>query len=95
MLIVKVELHSAINGRKTELARMVIDNIGGSLQKGDYRVRTMRGRDQDALEKSMWDILSGSGKPTRQGKVLNHPRLKEHVWYLVAKALSAINYGEK
>lgn len=94
MLVIKVELHSAINGRTTELARMVIDNIGGTTQKGDYRVRTMRGRDVLHLEQSMWDVLRGKAKPTRESKVLGHPRLREHVWHLVAKALTSMKYGD-
>jgi hypothetical protein len=93
MIVVKVELHSAITGQKSELARMVIDNIGGTAQLGDYNVRTMRGRDEEALERSMWGVLKGQAKPTRESKVLGHPRLREHVWHLVGKALHALEYG--
>lgn len=89
MLIVKVELHSAITGKKTEIARMMIDNIGGDLKKGDYRCRTYRGRSALRLERAMrW------GEVTREGRVLGHRRLALHVWHLVAKALRSMNYGE-
>ncbi len=53
MIIVKVELHSAITGQKTELARMMIDNIGGDLKRGNYRARTFRGRSAEGLDKAM------------------------------------------
>lgn len=92
MIVVKVELWSAVNGQKTELARMVIDNIGGTENTGDYRCRTLRGRSEQALGKAMLYIAARSSV-TREGKVLGHARLREHVWNLVAKALSGMGYG--
>lgn len=94
MIVVRVELWSAITGQKSELARMVIDNVGGTQQKGDYRTRTMRGRSADALQGAMVNALRGRGGVQREGKVLGHPRLREHVWNLVAKALSGMGYGQ-
>lgn len=88
MIVIRVELWSAVTGDVTEIARMTIDNIGGTAQQGDYRVRTMRGRSAEALHRAM---LTGS--VTREGQVLRHPRLREHVWSLVAKALIAVGYG--
>jgi hypothetical protein len=90
MIIVRVELLSAITGNTQELARMHICNEGGTNTKGDYGVYTLRGRDKEALDAS-W---RGNGF-TRQGKVLGHPRLSEHVWHLVGKALSSVGYGNK
>lgn len=90
MIIVKVELWSAIDGQQTELARMVIDNIGGTKNLGDYRVRTLRGRSNKALAKAMNAIPM---KVQREGRVFKHPRLKQHVWNLVAKALGQMEYG--
>lgn len=91
MIIVKVELWSAIDGQQTELARMVIDNIGGTVQHGDYRVRTLRGRSEEQLARSM-----NAAPPitTRESRVHRHPRLREHIWNLVAKALNAMEYGK-
>jgi len=90
MIVVRVELWSAVTGDVTEIARMTIDNIGtsGNMQMGDYRVRTMRGRSADALQKAML-----AGTISREGQVLSHPRLRDHVWSLVAKALIAMRYG--
>lgn len=89
MIIVRVELLSAINGRTTELARMHICNDGqASVQNprlGDYTVATLRGRDKDTLDKRVTQ---------RSGRVTGHRRLDLHVWVLVAKALKAVGYAE-
>ncbi|HEX2794676.1 MAG TPA: hypothetical protein VHN58_09645 [Croceicoccus sp.] len=90
MIIVRVELHSAVTGQQTELARMVIDNIGGTVQRGDYGARTLRGRSRDALDRAM---LSLPRQVQREGRVIGHARLREHVWNLVSKALTGMNYG--
>ena len=91
MLVVKVELWSAITGKRKEIAWMTIDNIGGTPNLGDYRCRALRGRDAETLQKA---TLAFDKKPTREGRVHKHPRLREHVWNLVAKCLTAMNYGD-
>lgn len=92
MIVVRVELHSAITGEQTELARMVIDNIGGTQQIRNYRARTLRGRSREALDRAM--RLMGAGQVQREGRVLGHPSQREHVWNLVQKALSNMGYGK-
>lgn len=84
MIIVRVELHSAVTGQVTELARAHISNIGGTDAAGDYECITLRGRSKATLDRHV---------PQRRGKVLGHPRLREHVWNLVAKALTGMGYG--
>lgn len=86
MIIVRVELHSAINGQVTEIARAIIVNKGGTAdgKLGSYDVGTFRGRSKQALD---------GLQIQRRGKVENHPRLSQHVWHLVAKALAAMGYG--
>lgn len=91
MIIVKVELWSAIDGRKQELARMIIDNIGGDERKGDYRTRTLIGRSAESLDRAM---NARPPKAQREGRVLGHARLSLHVWNLVAKALAGMGYGK-
>lgn len=88
MIVVKVELWSAITGQRTELARMTICNVGGTHRRGDYEVATMTGRNQDALHAAMV-----KRRHTRTGVVKGHARLTEHVWNLVAKGLTAMGYG--
>lgn len=85
MLVVKVELHSAITGETTEIARMIIHNEGGTKSSGDYGVMVYRGRTREELDKKV---------TIRRAKVKNHPRLREHVWNLVTKALVAAGYKE-
>ncbi len=86
MLVVRVELHSAVTGAVTELARMDIVNTGGgTAQRGEYITQVFRGRDRAALNKR---------KVQREGRVNNWPRLQLHVWNLVAVALRNMGYGE-
>lgn len=84
MIVVRVELHSAITGKVTEIARAHIFHLTGTRTLADYGARTLRGRDTAALDR---------GQVQRRGKVENHPRLALHVWHLVAKALAAMGYG--
>lgn len=84
MIVVRVELHSAIDGSVRELARMHISNAGGTNTLGDYDVQTLRGRSTAELDKRIVQ---------RRGRVLRHQRLSLHVWHLVGKALSAIGYA--
>lgn len=86
MIVIRVELHSANTGKVSELGRMVIDNIGGTRTRGDYRCRAYRkgSRLTDGLERNV----------IRRGAVEGHARLAEPVWNLVAKALTAMGYGK-
>jgi hypothetical protein len=84
MIVIRVELHSAITRKVTEIARMHISNIGGSRQTGHYHAKTYRGRSSEQLS---------HGAVQRQGSIRNYPRLSLHVWHLVARALVAMNYA--
>lgn len=84
MIVVRVELWSAITGEKTELARMHISNVGGTAQHGNYDCETFRGRSTADLDKRI---------AQRSAQVRGHPRLSQHVWNLVAKALTGMGYG--
>ncbi len=85
MIVVRVELYHATTGRITELARMhIINDATGTPALGNYEIEIMRGRSRSQLSKRIVQ---------RQGKVARHPRLKDHVWHLVAKALKVTNYG--
>jgi hypothetical protein len=84
MIVVRVELHSAITRQVTELARMKICNVGGSQTLGDYSVETLRGRSREQLDR---------GQVQRRAFVKRYPRLALHVWHLVARALVASGYA--
>ncbi len=94
MIVVSVILHSAITGEVKEIARSVIHNVGGSSELGDYETFACRGRDKDALQASMISILRKVAKPVHTGRVEKHPRNSQHVWNLVAKALTSMGYGK-
>lgn len=85
MIIVRVELHSAITGDTTELARMWIANRGDSTnhRMGNYDVSILRGRSKEALDQGT--VLKTAG-------VEQHQRLAKHVWNLVCKALNNAGY---
>ena len=85
MIVVSVILLSAQDGRSEELARMEICNMGtGSATMGNYSAETLRGRStQDFARRTRQRIAY----------VSNHPRKREHVWNLVAKALRNLRYG--
>lgn len=78
MIVVKIELHSAVTGVVSELGRMLISNDGTSRdpKRGHYDVRLMR-----------------RGSPTvvqRQARVEKYPRAAFSVWVLVARALKNV-----
>lgn len=84
MIVVRVELHSAITGKVTEIGLMGIANIGGTRQRGHYFAETYRGRSAPDL-----------AKRTRQRScaIKDYPRLSVHVWHLVARALVGMKYA--
>lgn len=84
MLIVKVELHSAITGDVTEIARMMICNDGtGSGKYGNYIGTVYRGRSKEHFDKKT---------VMRVKNIFNWPRLDFHVWNLVSKMLNEMGY---
>lgn len=87
MIVVRVELWSAVTGEKTELARMEIANKGDHPvhSKGNYSVRTLRGRSTKDLD---------ARTTQRAAEVKDWPRLALHIWNLVAAALAEMGYGK-
>jgi len=88
MLIVRVELHSVITGKISEIARMRIYNTGeGSRTRGAYVGEVFRGRSFEALDLNTVH---------KRGEIEHWPRLSKHVWCLVAAMLKSMNYiGEE
>lgn len=85
MLVVRVELWSAVDGRKEELGRMYIANDGTSDDPavGHYKVKVCRKNARRAF--LGWDEVSA----VREGRVEDHARLSYGIWKLVHKALRA------
>lgn len=75
MIVVKIELHSAVTGKTSELGRMVICNDGTAVnpKRGNYTVDLMRRGTTDKVQ--------------RRSRVEKYPRLAFSVWVLVARAL--------
>lgn len=94
MLVVKVELHSAITQKITEIGRMVIWNDGTaeSAKRGNYDARVLRKPRQD----SPYERLPMTRAPyTREGRVEDYPRLPYPIWRLVSRALRSCYPEEK
>ncbi len=82
MLVVKVELHSALTGLVTEIGRAYIANDGtGSDESGNYKVAVCR----KGSTRKPWG--EDAVAPTREGRVDGYPRLSYPVWRLVCRAL--------
>lgn len=83
MLIVTIELDSAITGERKLLGRMLICNTGSGSSdgtRGDYDVKVAKKTDADDLRKAYRE-------PLRAGRVWNYPRLSYNVWRLVSRAI--------
>lgn len=79
MIIVRVELHSARTGEVKEIGRMKISNDGtGTDALGSYYVSLLRRGTLDTVQ--------------RDGRVENHHRKADSVWWLVGKALKAVGF---
>jgi hypothetical protein len=91
MIVVKIELHSAITRRVTELGRMVICNDGtGSAKRGNYDAYVLRKHFTEGQWLARPERVTG-----RQGRVEEYPRLSYTVWRLVLRALRSCYPEEK
>lgn len=87
MIVVKVELHSAIDGSVTLLNSVVLGNM-------DNRRRRLRSYAVASYRKHVDPVravLSGK-KPLRLGEVKGHPAEAVSVLTLVRKALETLGY---
>lgn len=91
MLVVKVELWSAVTGEREELSRMYIANKGdsGVPKRGNYKVAVCR----KGVKTCPW--YEDAPAAVREGEVLDYPRLSYSVWRLVTKALKSCFPEEK
>lgn len=84
MIVVRVELHSAVSKKVTELARILICNRGdGSNSSRNYEVEALRGRNTAALNKR---------QVQRKCEITGWNAPKLHVWNLVGYALRKMGY---
>ena len=89
MIVVKIELHSAITKKVTLLGTAIISNMDMSADgtRADYNVKVGR--------KDKLDFQSIHQNPLREGKVVDYPRLTYNVWRLVIRALKSAFPEEK
>lgn len=87
MIVVTAELWSAVDGSKTQLARMHICNDGRATIRnprlGDYIGESFVGRDAETLAK---------GRVSKRAEVRGWRRHDYHVWNLVRRMLTAMGY---
>ncbi len=75
MLLVKIELHSAVTGKISTIATGTIINTGaGTATQGNYRV----------------DLRDARGRPWKAGTVAGFPRKRLLAWDLLARALYSV-----
>lgn len=91
MIVVDIDLRSAVTGQRSTLNTLIVDNIGGTGSKGNYRCRMYR-KGERARYHNDWE-MAGHAKPIREARVEGHSRLAEPVGNLIAKALTALGYG--
>ena len=81
MIVVTIELHSAITHKITHIGRMVINNIGGTDGLGNYDAWVSH---DDFVEAPLSQFKDHT---SRVGRVENYPRRFCNVWHLVLRSL--------
>jgi hypothetical protein len=85
MIVVTVQLVSAITGKTTTLGQALISNDGtGTQASGNYRAAFGR-KGQEGHHIFV--------KPARRSVVTGFPRLRLNVWHLLKLALDNAGYG--
>ena len=81
MIVIKVELHSAITNKVTLLGTAIIHNLAtGTKERGDYECLVGHKSQDGDLKQIMY-------KPNRKSRVYDYPRLSYNVWRLVIRGL--------
>lgn len=85
MIVVNVDLLSAVTGETTSLNRVVIANVGVCGARRDYKVLSFR--------KGTDPVVTGLHRGVnRSAHVLNHPSEQVSVLTLLRKALEEMGY---
>ena len=84
MIVIKIELHSAVTHKVTKLGEAVITNEGLLLpgNRCNYKLHIAR------KCHSVADILYNGKKPVRTGRARNWPRASKTVWQLLQHTLN-------
>jgi hypothetical protein len=86
MIVVKVELHSAVTKKVSLLYQMIIANDGTNQDpaRGNYDV--VVGRKSQKTLRQIW------AEGARRGRVEEYPRQSAHMLNLVSRALTALGF---
>lgn len=92
MIVVRIELHSAITGKITEIARAIIynderKNPTHNPLRGNYVAFTAPG-----VTKEHMIPPAIYRRRKHEVFVLNYARKSKHVWHLVARALNTMGF---
>jgi hypothetical protein len=90
MIVVKIELHSALTKQVTLLGEAIIANDGTSEQHSRGHYDVMIGGKRDA-----GNLPAIYHTPLRRGRVSDYPRLSYNVWRLVLRAIASAFPEEK
>lgn len=82
MLVIRIELWSAITGQRREIGTVTIANVGGTKTRGNYEVKLFKNL-RDAAKKAIW----------KKGVVEGFPRLRLGPYDLLLRALAAMVGG--
>ena len=95
MIVVRVELHSAITGKTKEIAAMTIANDGSSPTTaiGHYNAATTRKGPAPKTRAELAQAVSLFKGKVRTSRVEDYRRNARPVWDLVALALKGMGYG--
>jgi len=86
MIVVTVELHSAVTGQVKLLGKAIIANDGTNSDPSVGHYDLCVGR------KGTADLKQIYMRPQRHSRVENYPRQKLSVWNLVVRGLAAAGY---
>ncbi len=86
MIIVTIDLVSALTGNVTTLGRMVIANDGTEKDpnKGNYIFGVKR---KDMIEQH--NLVPVAAHTSRSGRIVGHPRKSDVIWKLILRCLKA------
>jgi hypothetical protein len=85
MLIVTVELLSALTGKRGKLGQLHIANVGGTRTRGNYHGKAYRKGVEPPLGMQAEGVI-------REGRVKGYGRVAEPVWELVSSMLQDMGY---
>lgn len=90
ILVVRVELHSAVSGEISEIARMIIANDGtGERLRGNYWGHAAKG---DTKNHMIPAVILHPSRKLNYAEVKDYARNSLHVWNLVKRMLDAMGY---